>query len=279
MDDMIDTPEFRVTVKVRNNRLIRAREDLGMSAPKLAKAAGVSHGTYVRYESMSETPIKKVRRRCQLDHELDPWKESAKKIAAYHGFGCSYFWPESVLGVSVASSTREMHSDQLSLAGPAHNPEARALRESDSAGIKTLMAGVLTRKEEAILRMRFGFDERTDPDNPQGYVTLDDVSKRFGLSRERIRQIESLALRKLRNHGPGGSEWSWDRSSREPTEPWADEPTVIDVAATPKPKPRKRPTRPRKEPWPLADDADPVVVAARARVDAWRATLGDWDSL
>ena len=47
----------------------------------------------------------------------------------------------------------------------------------------------LTEREEQILRMRFGLDD----DNPR---TLDDVGKVFGLTRERIRQIESKALRR-----------------------------------------------------------------------------------
>ncbi len=50
----------------------------------------------------------------------------------------------------------------------------------------------LSPKEEKILRMRFGIGE------PQSY-TLDEVAAYFKLSRERIRQIEAKALRKLRH--------------------------------------------------------------------------------
>ncbi len=49
---------------------------------------------------------------------------------------------------------------------------------------------LLTPKEEEVLRMRFGID-RDDT------VTLDDIGKKFKLTRERIRQIEKKALRKL----------------------------------------------------------------------------------
>ena len=49
----------------------------------------------------------------------------------------------------------------------------------------------LTPREEKILRMRFGIGERTDH-------TLEEVGKVFGVTRERIRQIEAKALRKLR---------------------------------------------------------------------------------
>jgi RNA polymerase primary sigma factor len=49
----------------------------------------------------------------------------------------------------------------------------------------------LTPREERILRMRFGIGERTD-------CTLEEVGGDFQVTRERIRQIEAKALRKLR---------------------------------------------------------------------------------
>ena len=50
----------------------------------------------------------------------------------------------------------------------------------------------LTPREEQILRMRFGIGEKSD-------YTLEEVGQRFAVTRERIRQIEAKALRKLRN--------------------------------------------------------------------------------
>ncbi len=50
----------------------------------------------------------------------------------------------------------------------------------------------LTEREQQVLRLRFGFEDG------QCY-TLEDVGKRFGVTRERIRQIEAKALRKLRH--------------------------------------------------------------------------------
>ncbi len=49
---------------------------------------------------------------------------------------------------------------------------------------------LLSTKEEEVLRMRFGIDRSET-------VTLDDIGKKFNLTRERIRQIEKKALRKL----------------------------------------------------------------------------------
>jgi RNA polymerase primary sigma factor len=50
----------------------------------------------------------------------------------------------------------------------------------------------LTPREERIVRMRFGLGMNNDH-------TLEEVGKRFTLTRERIRQIEARALRKLKH--------------------------------------------------------------------------------
>ena len=50
----------------------------------------------------------------------------------------------------------------------------------------------LTPREAKVLRMRFGIEMNTDH-------TLEEVGKEFGVTRERIRQIEAKALRKLRH--------------------------------------------------------------------------------
>jgi RNA polymerase primary sigma factor len=61
------------------------------------------------------------------------------------------------------------------------------LREEGDRALSTLTA-----KEEKVLRMRLGIGEPTD-------YTLEEVGEAFGLTRERIRQIEANALRKLQH--------------------------------------------------------------------------------
>jgi RNA polymerase primary sigma factor len=62
------------------------------------------------------------------------------------------------------------------------------LKEHMASVLKTL-----TRREETIIRMRFGLYDGSAH-------TLGEVGLTFALTRERIRQIEATALRKLRHH-------------------------------------------------------------------------------
>ena len=60
-----------------------------------------------------------------------------------------------------------------------------------SETVRDVLAG-LTPREAKVLRMRFGIDMNTDH-------TLEEVGKQFDVTRERIRQIEAKALRKLKH--------------------------------------------------------------------------------
>ena len=54
------------------------------------------------------------------------------------------------------------------------------------------MLETLTEREKKVLRLRFGLDDGRQR-------TLEEVGKEFNVTRERIRQIEAKALRKLRH--------------------------------------------------------------------------------
>lgn len=70
------------------------------------------------------------------------------------------------------------------------SPVELATSEGLGEHVKQILAS-LTAREAKVLRMRFGIDMNTDH-------TLEEVGKQFDVTRERIRQIEAKALRKLR---------------------------------------------------------------------------------
>ncbi|MCA6126550.1 RNA polymerase subunit sigma-70 [Thalassolituus oleivorans 4BN06-13] len=71
------------------------------------------------------------------------------------------------------------------------SPMDTATAEGLTEATRSVLAG-LTAREAKVLRMRFGIDMNTDH-------TLEEVGKQFDVTRERIRQIEAKALRKLRH--------------------------------------------------------------------------------
>lgn len=71
------------------------------------------------------------------------------------------------------------------------SPEQYAYREQLKESLREVLS-TLTEREENVIRMRFGLD------NGQP-MTLEEVGQKFGVTRERIRQIEAKALRKLRH--------------------------------------------------------------------------------
>jgi len=71
--------------------------------------------------------------------------------------------------------------------GPVEKADKQLLKEQ----VKDLLNGLSDRERE-VLEMRFGLKDGQDH-------TLEEVGKHFGVTRERIRQIEAKALRKLRH--------------------------------------------------------------------------------
>lgn len=96
--------------------------------------------------------------------------------------------------VSLDAPLSDDDSDQVSeiVADPnAVAPFERLVKETDTALLKEVMAA-LSDREKAILALRFGLNDGVEK-------TLEEIGKVFGVTRERIRQIESEALKKLRH--------------------------------------------------------------------------------
>ena len=93
---------------------------------------------------------------------------------------------ETPIGDDEDSHLGDFIEDQT-IVSPNDSATFEGLREST----QNILAG-LTPREAKVLRMRFGIEMNTDH-------TLEEVGKQFDVTRERIRQIEAKALRKLRH--------------------------------------------------------------------------------
>lgn len=93
---------------------------------------------------------------------------------------------ETPIGDDEDSSLGDFIED-TTISSPVDSATGEGLREAT----REVLAG-LTVRESKVLRMRFGIEMNTDH-------TLEEVGKQFDVTRERIRQIEAKALRKLRH--------------------------------------------------------------------------------
>ncbi len=93
---------------------------------------------------------------------------------------------ETPIGDDEESSLGDFIEDEKSL-----SPVDVAI-EKDLAAQTDMVLDTLTEREEKVLRMRFGIGEKQD-------YTLEEVGKVLGVTRERVRQIEAKAIRRLRH--------------------------------------------------------------------------------
>lgn len=75
--------------------------------------------------------------------------------------------------------------------------------QEDCAKLRREMLEVLTPKQQRVLELRFGFDGGAG-------LTLEEVGQIFGVTRERIRQIEAKAIEKLHNSALHHDEWKYN---------------------------------------------------------------------
>ena len=123
--------------------------------------------------------------------KLDPaclrrWDEATQKVEQILKISEEPISLESPIG-DEDNSTLADYIEDAEASEPIEEVILEDLRESVQRSLDTL-----TEREREVLEMRFGL---TDGINH----SLEEISERFGLTRERIRQIESTALRKLRN--------------------------------------------------------------------------------
>jgi len=156
-------------------RLERLRVELGMSRAALYRAVPISNQCYAKYLE-GGSPIHKN------GHCVT---EAARKLADFHGVGVSMIWPEVDAMGHVDGEVSRRIEDHTG------DPELAAMAESERSAIRRALA-MLTTRQERVLRLRYGFVDGGDG------LTLDEAAALFSVTRERIRQIESKGLRKLR---------------------------------------------------------------------------------
>ncbi|MCO5243327.1 MAG: RNA polymerase sigma factor RpoD [Anaerolineae bacterium] len=128
-----------------------------------------------------------IRNERPLDAELERrWQRAALKVQRIHRVSQEPMSLDMPVGQEENSSLGDFIEDDT-LPGPADAANHQLLREQMQD-----ILGQLTQREREVLEMRFGLADGTSH-------TLEEVGQHFGVTRERIRQIEAKALRKLRH--------------------------------------------------------------------------------
>jgi len=183
--------EYRVKVTVRNNLLLTAIENAGYkSQAEFARAAGLSTVGVNELVAMRSAPI----------GEKGEFIETAKIIMEVLGACPTDLWTEEQLNMSLKRNTSERSYGKDDLALYMNNKYEMLLdfdinkdiQEKQTHDIVEDYLDSLTPRESKVLRLIYGIDTHKEH-------TLEEVGKMFNLTRERVRQIQSEALRKMRH--------------------------------------------------------------------------------
>jgi transcriptional regulator with XRE-family HTH domain len=89
--------EIRAVLKLKNNRLIKAREQLGLTAAALSEKIGVDKNSISKLENLRLGPIDGFGR----------IRSCVQKLADFHGYSVEYLFPDSIGALQARSVTRE----------------------------------------------------------------------------------------------------------------------------------------------------------------------------
>ena len=179
--------EFRLKVSVRNNLLLSAIETQGyVSVAEFERACELGSGSINNLVAMREAPIL----------QSGEFSLKAKLVMEVLGAAPTDLWTEQQLTIKLKTNTGERAIDaslvqhlleQKDRTDYLPSPEDLLLAAETSAIVNEVL-GTLKPREKEVLHERFSNDS-----------TLDEVAKIHGVHKERARQIEAKALRKLRD--------------------------------------------------------------------------------
>lgn len=184
--------EYRVKITVRNNLLMTAIEEAGYkSQTDFARAIGSTATKVNALVAMREPPL-------NMNGEFS---EVAKLVMEALGACPTDLWTEQQLTLQLRKNSTNMNMGANTLRLMMSDPNDPALLENDIddmglfreelKDVMTDMLDSMTPREAKVLRLRFGIGCEEH--------TLEDAAKVFGCTRERVRQIEARALRKMRH--------------------------------------------------------------------------------
>lgn len=206
---------IRLEMRLKNNRMVRTRLESGYgeTVAEYCRSIGYHQSEYGRYENMKQSPlricaaasseclleecsrttsVKRVMCQEHTEHQSEiwgsaakMWRGSAETLATVMGVTPEWLWPESV---------REIRQTNMAVAEISAS-EAVALGSATEAvelsgDIHAALALIRSADADVLIK-RFGIGGNAP-------MTLEEIARSKGLSRERVRQLELRGLRELR---------------------------------------------------------------------------------
>lgn len=190
--------DFEVTIGIRNNRIKERRMSLGMSQAQLATAVGIYTSNICSYETFHDSPVLKKIESGGPDTYI--WKTSAQKLANFFDVKPEELWPEALKIIKKSKAVIRVDAEEVYRLFATGDEEYKQLLPAQDELISNAelhnelirMLKTLTPHEQSVIELRFGLKSGDEH-------TLESVGFEFGVDKERIRQIEAKAFRKLRN--------------------------------------------------------------------------------
>jgi RNA polymerase primary sigma factor len=140
---------------------------------------------------MTPAEVEQIKRSRENDEPIDPllyrkWRQATTKVITTKRYGQDIMSLELPVGPGQSTSLADFIPDE-GVDVPDEAASKQLLREH----VRNVL-GFLSERERKVLEMRYGLLDGKDH-------TLEEVGREFGVTRERIRQIEAKALRKLRH--------------------------------------------------------------------------------
>jgi RNA polymerase sigma factor (sigma-70 family) len=178
--------DYRLEVRVRNANILRLMESRGIkTVSELCRAAGTDNGSFGDVINLKKSPVNKK----------GEWIPCVLKVCEYlFVMPTDLFSREQMTPLKTNKGTVDIGFEDISrvLDDPTQDP---SLRLEDQDAVDTVSAVLMTsgisEREREVVKLRFGFEGKEH--------TLQETADVFGVSKERIRQIEAKVLRKLRH--------------------------------------------------------------------------------
>jgi len=174
--------DYRVTVKVRNNNLLKLIEHNGFGVIETAELIGITYQSLNSYINMTISP---------LLGKTENLKISAEKICEYFCTMPYEIWSENqLIALETNKKDIEVSYQNLICLEKSINPLKMIQNNEFIKDFDDSLETTLNSREQKVINLRYGIDGECK--------TLEEIAKVFNITRSRVRQIEDRALRKLR---------------------------------------------------------------------------------